>query len=49
MNIYEPRENDPEERESPIHDPPPMKLFSIYSWFSVILRGYFNDATLFVG
>ena len=25
------------------------KLFSIYSWFCVILRGYFKDATLLVG
>ena len=27
----------------------PWKLFSIYSWFCVILRGYFKDATLLVG
>ena len=25
------------------------KLFSIYSWFCVILRGYFKDATLLAG
>ena len=27
----------------------PWKFFSIYSWFCVILRGYFKDATLLVG
>ena len=27
----------------------PWKLFSIYSWFCVILRGYFKDTTLLVG
>ena len=33
-----------QESESPIHNP-----LSIYSWFFVILRGYFKDATLLVG
>ena len=27
----------------------PWKLFPIYTWFCVILRGYFMDATLLVG
>ena len=27
----------------------PWKLFSIYSWLCVVLRGYFKGATLLVG